>query len=158
MERSPGVPGTDGGVDLLLGTVSQSQAHLRHVTPTDGVHQELGRALGSRQASQPFFPLVFGLDISLLLLPATVRPGLAVARRDAVLPDGVGDVVPEPRHDGYMTRGPLVQVEAADPGDVRAEVTVDAAALNTDQNSQIKTGPVRVEAVAINTPGVAPDV
>ena len=43
-----------------------------------------------------------------------------------------------------MTRRPLVQIEGADAGDVRAQLPVDTGALDANQHSQINAGPVGI--------------
>ena len=77
--------------------------------------------------------------------PAGTRPSQTVLTcGHAALPDGVGGRVSEGQHHGQMSGRPLIQVQRADPTDVRAQVPVDAGALDTHQDAQVQAGPVRV--------------
>lgn len=60
------------------------------------------------------------------------------------LPHAVGELVADGRHDLEELQRPLVQVQRSDPGQVGAQVPVDARALDADQGPEVQTRPVRV--------------
>lgn len=78
-----------------------------------------------------------------LLLPAGVRGGLQTPLCIG-LPHAIGQIVSDGRHDFNKFKRPLIQVKRANAGQVCAEVTMDTRTLNTDQSTQIQTGPVGV--------------
>ena len=68
------------------------------------------------------------------------------------LPHGVGlRVATASLESGKVCLGPAVQGEASHLADVRAEVPVDPAALDADEDSQVEARPVRTLAAAICT-------
>lgn len=60
------------------------------------------------------------------------------------LPHAVGELVANCWHDLDELERPLVQVQRANPGQVGAQVSVDARALDADQGPEVQTGPVWV--------------
>ena len=60
------------------------------------------------------------------------------------LPHTVGELVADGRHHPDELQRPLVQVQRPDPGQVGAQVPVDARTLDADQSSEVQTCPVRV--------------
>lgn len=76
-------------------------------------------------------------------LPAGVRTRFGASLRVG-LPHTVGELVADGRHDLEELQRPLVQVQRANPGQVGAQVPVDARALDADQGPEVKTCPVRV--------------
>lgn len=60
------------------------------------------------------------------------------------LPHAVGELVADGRHHPDELQRPLVQVQRPDPGQVGAQVPVDARTLDADQSSEVQTRPVRV--------------
>ena len=62
----------------------------------------------------------------------------------ALLPDAVCQLIPDWRHHLDELYRPVIQVERADPGEMRAKVSVYAWAFDTYEGSQIQAGPVRV--------------
>lgn len=62
----------------------------------------------------------------------------------ALLPDAVCQLIPNWRHHLDELYRPVIQVERADPGEMRAKVSVYTWAFDTYEGSQIQAGPVRV--------------
>lgn len=60
------------------------------------------------------------------------------------LPHAVGLLIANGRHDLDELERPLVQVQRAHPGQVGAEVTMDAWALDTDEGAQVEARPIWV--------------
>lgn len=58
------------------------------------------------------------------------------------LPHTVGELVADRRHHLDELQRPLVQVQRANPGQVSAQISVDAWALDADQGSEVQTRPV----------------
>ena len=110
MQGGPHISGAHRAVNVLLLAVGQSQAHLRHVTTADGLHQGLGRRVGRGEGSNPLLPGILGLYVPLLLLPGVVWPWLPVPRRSPGLPNTVSNIVPQAGHHSNVTRRPLVQI------------------------------------------------
>lgn len=77
------------------------------------------------------------------VLPAGVRRRFE-ASLCVGLPHAVGELVADGRHDPDELQRPLVQVQRANPGQVGAQVPVDARALDADQGPEVQTRPVRV--------------
>lgn len=76
-------------------------------------------------------------------LPAGVWSRFQVSLRVG-LPHAVGELVADGRHHPDELQRPLVQVQRPDPGQVGAQVPVDARTLDADQSSEVQTRPVRV--------------
>ncbi|KAF3856992.1 hypothetical protein F7725_008851 [Dissostichus mawsoni] len=69
--------------------------------------------------------------------------GQGFCRPPSPPPTAVGQLVADGRHDADQLQRPLVQVQRAHPGQVRAQVPVDPRALDADQGAQVQRGPVR---------------
>ena len=112
--------------------------------PADGVEQVRSvRDVCCRDGREELPLLVFHHDEALLVLLAGGGPRLPSGRQPR-LPHRVGHAVAQRRHDGQVARRPLVQVEGAHAGDVRAQLPVDARALDADQHAQVNAGPVGI--------------
>ena len=175
MQGRPRVFEADFGVDVLFVGVGQGQRHSFDVVPTreenvsakevshkkilnllanglDEVSVNVGQILGS--GHDEFLPLVLGHDKALLITLRRLSRRLPDAPHIG-LPDRVGREVAQRRHRRQMTRRPFVQVERAHSRDVRAELAVDARALDAHEDAEVDARPVGVGRVAVDAPVVA---
>lgn len=74
-------------------------------------------------------------------LPAALRGGFGVAFHSS-FPDSVGQGIADGRHDHEKLAGPVVQVQGAHAGQVRAQVAMDPGALDAHEGAQVQTRPV----------------